>query len=167
MNPFFFKSHALLSATLAFVTGAGQLGAAGGMALIAIYLGANLPFAWCLNFVAKRSVGLSLPFRKAYLLSFAATVLYLPLGVTLLNDVVHQGFRLDDRYLFLFALAVATLMLAGLYGIVLHYRGGQPIGSESGLILALALLLATLPVALAVLGLDTWFGFVPRVRMTY
>jgi hypothetical protein len=162
MNPFFFKSHALLSATLAMLTGAGQLGVGGVLVIVATYLLTNLPFAWCLAAVARKSPGLSLPFRKAYLLSLPATLAYLPLGVTVLNDVVQQNFQIDDRYLFLFAVAVVTLMLAGLYGVVLHYRGGQPIGSESGLTLALALLLATIPIGLMLLGLDNWLGFVPR-----
>lgn len=165
MNPFFFKSHALLSATLALLTGSGSLGLMDVVVILATYLVAALAFGWCLVVVARKAVGLALPFRKAYPLALPATLAYLPLGVTLLNDIVHQSFQLDDRYVFLFAIAVATLMLAGLYGVVLHYRGGQPIGSESGLTLALALLLLTLPIALLLLGLDAWLGFVPRPRL--
>lgn len=165
MNPFFFKSHALLAATLALLTGAGSFGLMDVLVIVAIYLAAALAYGGCLVAAAKKAVGLALQFRKAYLLGLPATLGYLPLGVTLLNDIVHQSFQLDDRYVFLFAIAVVTLMLAGLYGVVLHYRGGQPIGSESGLTLALALLLATLPIALVLLGLDAWLGFVPRPRL--
>jgi hypothetical protein len=166
MNPFFFKSHALLASTLALLTGSGSLGLVDALLMAAIYLAAALAYGWCLAAAAKKAVGLALPYRKAYLLGVPATLGYLPLGVTLLSDIVHQSFQLDDRYVFLFAIAVVTLMLAGLYGVVLHYRGGQPIGSESGLTLALALLLVTLPIALVLLGFDAWLGFVPRPRLS-
>jgi hypothetical protein len=165
MNPFFFKSHALLASTLALLTGSGSLGLVEALVIATIYLAASLAYGWCLAAAAKKAVGLALPFRKAYLLSLPATLAYLPLGVTLLNDIVRQSFQLGDRYVFLFAVGVAVLMLAGLYGVVLHYRGGQPIGSESGLTLALALLLATLPIGVVLLGLDGWLGFVPRPRL--
>lgn len=164
VNPFFFKSHALLSATLVVLTGAVSLNVRVALILVLTYLCANLPFAACFAVAARRSAGLRLPFHKIFLLSLPATLAYLPVGVTLVDDVMHQRFQLDDRYLFLFAIMVATLMLAGFYGAVVHYRGGQPIGSEHGLVLALALLLAMLPIALLLLGLDEWLEFVPRIR---
>lgn len=164
MNPFLFKSHALLYATIAMLGGSGAYGMTDALRLAAIYLLGNVLTAWCFGAGARRSAGVRLRFRKVYLLSLPATLVYLPISVTLLNDVVHQMFALDDRYLLLFAVAVATVMLAGLYGVVIHHRGGQPIGSESGLALALILLLAMIPAGLLLLGLDGWLGFVPEVR---
>jgi hypothetical protein len=165
MNPFFFKSHALLHATISLLTASGQYGFGAALIVAAVYAVINVWSAWCFVGAARRSTHIRIAFGKAYLLALPATFVFLPVLATLLNDVVHHNFLIDDRYVFLFALGVAVLMLAGLYGVVLHHRGGQPIGSESGLTLALALLLATLLSGLVLLGLDAWMGFLPDVRL--
>lgn len=161
MNPFLFKAHPLLHATIGVVTGTGSLGFRGGLALLATYLAINLPLAVLLALRARRSFRLRIRFPAAYLLALPATIMYTPIALTLLRDVIHHSFHLDERFLFLFALLVATILLAALFGATLHYRNGDPVGSEIGLMLALTLFLACIPYGLLLLGLDRLLEFFP------
>ncbi|MFO1419186.1 MAG: hypothetical protein U1E83_11015 [Methylotetracoccus sp.] len=164
MNPFLFKSHPMLLAAIGLLTGSGRYGAADAAILLLVIAAITVPFAECVVLVAKRAAGIAVRFRVAWVLAFPAAVVYMPIVLTVLNDIVGHTFAWQDRYIFLFALAVAVIMLAALYGVVVHYRGGQPVGSEIGLTLALALLLAAIPCGLIVLALDGWLGFFPPPR---
>ncbi|MCU0735071.1 MAG: hypothetical protein MUF20_06040 [Methylotetracoccus sp.] len=161
MNPFLFKSHPLLHATIGLLTGAEAFSFRQIITLAATYLALNVPLAVLLARRVVKAVHVRLRFRAAYLLALPATVLYLPIGLTLLSDVVHHTFLLDHRFLFLFALLVATVLIAALFGIALHYRNGDPVGSETGLILALTIFLACIPYGLVLLGLDRLFQIFP------
>lgn len=158
MNPFLFKAHPLLAATIGLLSGAGDL--RGGARLLIGYLVINLVPAIVLSRNVRRSVHLRLRFIAAYLLALPATVFYIPLALTLLGDITRQTFRLDERYIFLFALLVAVALLAALYGAAIHRRPGGPVGLEAGLSLALSLLLASIPYGLVLLGLDHVVGLI-------
>jgi drug/metabolite transporter (DMT)-like permease len=93
-------------------------------------------------------------------LAFPATLVYTPIALTLLDDVLNHAFRLQDRYLLLFALGVAAVMLAAFYGVVVRFRG-RPVGAEIGLTLAMALLLAAVPCSMLLLGLENWVSAFP------
>lgn len=161
MNPFLFKAHPLLHATVSLLTGAEAFSAREALTLLVTYLAINLPPAVVLVFRVRKSVQIRLRFTTAYLFALPATVLYTPIALTLLRDVARHAFQLQDRYLLLFALLVATVLLAALLGMMVRYRNGDPVGSETGLILALTLFFAYIPYGLLLLGLDRLFDFFP------
>lgn len=164
MNPFLYKAHPVMQASIGLLTGVGSYGISDAIRLLVIFFAINVPYGALLSLVARKSAGMGLRFGTAYILAFPATLLYTPISLTFVDDVLHHAFRLEDRYLFLFALGVAAVMLAAVYGVVLHHRGGQPVGSEVGLILAMALLLAAVPCSILLLGLDAWVSFFPARR---
>lgn len=164
MNPFLFKAHPLLLASIGLVTGVGGYGLADAAILLLILVAISIPFAECLGLATRRSAGITLRFSRAWVLALPAAVFYTPIALTVVNDIMHHTFQFQDRYIFIFALGVIIVMLGALYGVVVHHRGGQPVGSEVGLTLALALLLAAIPCSLLLIGLDAWLGFFPAPR---
>lgn len=157
MNPLLYKAHPLLNATIRLLAGGETVGFQNASALLLTYLAINLPFSMLLAHRARRSLHIRLRFSVAYLLALPGAVLYTPMVLTLLSDVVNHAFHLEDRFLLLFALLVATVLLAALFAVALRYRNGNPVGLEAGLFLALTLLLASAPYALALLALDHRF----------
>lgn len=161
MNPFLYKAHPLMDATIRLLTDSGAFGFQDAAALLLTYLVLNLPLAALLAYRLRQSVQLRVRLHAAYLLALPATLLDLPIALTLVDDVMHHAFRLEDRFLFLFAASVATALIAALLGAMPKNRDAEPIGPETGLAVSLTLLLGCIPYALALLGLDAWFGIFP------
>jgi len=108
-----------------------------------------------LPWMVRKAESLELPAIKAYFFALPATGLYLPLMLTLLQDVVGHHFELGSRRFLLFALLVVSQFLTALYAFTLrHERSGLPIGLESGLTVSLFLLLASIPASLIMLGIN-------------
>lgn len=161
MNPLLFKAHPLLQQTLEVLAGTQPLTTKIVLGLPATYLVLTLPLAALLAFRLRRALHIKAPFGAAYLLALPATLLFVPIALTLLGDIAAHAFRMEDRAIFLFALFVATILLAAMLGALVHYRNGASIGSEEGLILALTLLLACIPYGTLLLVLDRWLGLFP------
>lgn len=160
MNPFLFKAHPLLQTTIGCVTGSGCSSGVW-VGLLTAYLLLNLPLAVFTLLRVKRLLHIRLRFTAAYLVSLPVTILFIPNVLTLLSDVMHHAFQLENRVIFLFALFVATVLLAALVGNLVHYRNGEPIRSEHGLTVVLNLLLACVPYALLLLSADALIGVLP------
>lgn len=160
MNPFLFKAHPLLQATIGCLAGTGCTPGLW-VGLLATYLLLNLPIAALTSLSIRRLLPIRLRFAGVYAVALPITLLFLPIVLTLLADVLRHDFRLEDRFIFIFALFVATILLGALVGSVLRYRNGEPVGMEYGVTIALALLLACIPYGLLLLGADSLLGFLP------
>lgn len=159
MNPFLFKAHALLAATLGLVLNPAGSAPALWVKLAALYLSMNLPWALVLMLALRKAANLRLGYGQAYVAALPALLLFLPLVLTLLDDIIHHAFLWRERFIFVFAVAVAGLLGTAGYGLLVrHPRSGKPIGLEAGLVVAMALLLASVPYGLLLLGLDAAFG---------
>jgi hypothetical protein len=161
MNPFLYKAHPLLSRLVELLLdpSAHSLDEASQLALI--FLALTPLWTLVLLWVIRRGLGFRPSIIVGYALAFPACLLYLPLWLTLLGDVLDHAFRLEDRYLFIFAIVVVAQMLGAFYGIAIRYdRTGRPIGLKAGITVSLALLLASIPFGLGLLGLNHWFRVV-------
>jgi len=68
---------------------------------------------------------------------------------------VHHAFVFGERWFLLFALVVTNQTLAAFYAFLIHSpRERGPVGLESGLGISLFMLLASIPLGLALLGID-------------
>ncbi len=160
MNPLLFKAHPLLMQWLDVLLNPGAQHPGGLLRLLAILLCANLLWAAGLPWLLRKTEGLALTPLKAYLAALPATFLYSPLMLTLLQDVIGHAFTFSNRWFLLFALLVASQFLTALYAYTLrHERSGAAIGLESGLTVALFLLLAAIPASLILMGLDALLPF--------
>lgn len=154
MNPLFYKPHSLLLrwADLFLHPAAHGVGAFAELALVLLTI--NGVLALGLSFCARRVAGVRLPFLKAYPLVLPSSLLYIPLLLTVLGDVVAHAFRWEERFISVFAIFVASQMLGAFYTVAVRHRGGdRPIGLAAGLAVSLLLLLVSIPACLALLGL--------------
>jgi hypothetical protein len=155
MNPFLYKAHPRLLqwADLLANPSAHGIGEIADLALV--FLALNALMALGLRWAAGRAAGIRPSFPKAFLLASPASLLYLPLMLTVVGDVVGHDFQLRERYILIFSIFVGSQMLAGFYAIALrHGPRGQPAGLRAGMAVALFLLLISIPACLAFLGLD-------------
>jgi hypothetical protein len=155
MNPFLFKAHPLLSATIGlFADPAGHELSAVALLLL-FYLGANLVWAIALALILREAAELQPRPLVLYGMAFPALIAYLPITLTVLQDVLSHTFSLAERFIPVFALAIACSMLGALYGLMFRYpRSGRPIGLKAGFAVSLAMLLATLSLGFALLKSD-------------
>lgn len=161
MNPFLFKAHSLLQVTMGCVIGS-RCSPGLWMSLLMTYLLLSVPMGALISLRIRRLLRIRLRFAAAYALALPITILFIPIVLTLLSDVLHHAFRLEDRVIFLFALLVVTVLSAALVGNVVHYRSGEPIGSEHGLTIVLTLLLGCVPYGLLILGVDELIAVLPK-----
>lgn len=155
MNPFLYKAHPLLyrlADLLAHPSGHGL----GEIAeLVLIFLAINLLWAPGLLWAARRAAEVRLPFLKGYLLALPATLVYAPLMMTVVSDVAGHAFRLEDRFLLVFAIFVTSQMLGGLYAFALSQGSrADPASLAAGMAVSLFLLLVSIPVSGVLLGLN-------------
>ena len=125
--------------------------------LLSIYALLNVVSAGCLVGLVGKMAGQRLSWVRANLLALPA-LFYIPFMITVLADVVKQQFHLADRLIPVVILVVLSQMLAAWFGLGLRYRNGERFGLSQGLALALALLLASIPGCLLLLGLDSVFA---------
>lgn len=155
MNPFIYKAHPALLEWVGLIT---QTSAHPGQDLrhILLLLAMTTPiFALALRHLSLKSDEISIPVFKSLGLALPASVLYTPLILTLLNDVVHHAFVFGERWFLLFTLVVVSQMLAAFYAFLVHSpRERGPVGLESGLGFSLFMLLTSIPIGLATLGID-------------
>lgn len=150
MNPFLFKAHPLLRLTVESLAGEGGLWQA--LVLLLFYLIANVVWATALALVVREMVHIRPRPLNLYWMSLPALVGYVPVLLTLLRDVLDHTFRFADRFILLFALVTVASMLGALYGFLFrHPRSHQSIGLIAGFAVALAMLLISLPLGLALL----------------
>ncbi|MFM8330873.1 MAG: hypothetical protein ACKN9T_04225 [Candidatus Methylumidiphilus sp.] len=155
MNPLLYKAHPLLFLTIdVFANPAAHPWRESGRLLL-IYLAANLAWAGCLAWVVRRLAGFVPSMALLGVLALPATLLYLPAMLTLLADVLAHSFQLADRFILAFSVLTASQMLAALYAVAIRYPNGSALGLIDGLSVSLTLWLASLPVCLALLWLET------------
>lgn len=155
MNPFLYKAHPLLyrlADLLAHPSGH-SLGEISDLLLILLAI--NVLWVPALLWAARRAAGVRLPFLKGYLLALPATLAYAPMMITVVSDVVGHAFRLQDRFLLVFAIFVTSQMLGGFYAFTLR-KGRRFDVAElaAGLSVSLFLLLVSIPACSVLLGLN-------------
>lgn len=161
MNPLLFKAHPLLYLSVDLLIRPSAYSVDDFSRLILIYLVINLLWTVALRLAVQRTVGIRLTPFRAYGLALPSTVVYAPLMLTVSSDILSHAFRLEERYILLFAITVAAQMLAALYGVGIRFdRTGQPIGVRAGIVVSLSLLLASIPLSLLLLGLNAVFRVV-------
>lgn len=159
MNPFLFRSHPLLHRAIELIADPSAHGISDWLWLVAIFGLLGLAWLPAFRYLAARMVRAKLDWWPAFWLGLPSVVLYFPLMLTLVGDVVRHSFRFEERWIFIFALAVAVFLLAGCYGQAIRpFRAQVPAGLEVGLGLALALVLVSIPYTLLLLGADHAFG---------
>jgi len=155
MNPLTYKVHPLLTRWVDLLHEPSAHHPSDVLYLLSILFAGNILLTAGLPWMLRKAENLELPAIKAYFFALPATWLYLPLMLTLLQDVVGHHFELGSRWFFLFALLVVSQFLTALYAFTLrHERSGLPIGLESGLSVSLFLLLASIPASLIMLGIN-------------
>ncbi len=154
MNPFTYKAHPLLAEWMGLMT---QTSDSPGPDLrhVLIILSVTTPlFAVALKRITQKLEEISLSALKSFVLAIPSALLYTPLMLTFLNDVVHHAFVFRERWFLLFALIVVSQMLAAFYAFLIHSpRERGPVGIDSGLGISLFLLLISIPVGLALIGI--------------
>lgn len=159
MNPLLFKAHPLQYRMVDLVLNPRSYALAdvGEVVLILLvvaplWAAIVLPSAWKVG-------GTRVTWLRAYGLALPSTVIYLPLLLTALGDVINHAFHLQERWLLLLSIFVASQLLAAFYGFALRApRTGKPIGLQQGLALSLILLLGSVPLTLALLYVDGLFS---------
>ncbi|GAB6049067.1 hypothetical protein JCM19379_28990 [Methyloparacoccus murrellii] len=160
MNPLDFKAHPLLHRWIDFVLAPGAHSVTEGLLLLAILLGSNLLWAAGLPWLLRKAENLELTPVQTYLYTLPATLLYAPLMLTLMQDVIAHAFELRHRWFLLFALLAVSQILTAFYAFALRQdRGAAPIGLESGLAVSLFLLLVSIPASLLLMGLHALHPF--------
>lgn len=161
MNPLLYKAHPLLYLTVDLLVHPAAHRVADFSTLVLIYLTVNLLWAPCLQFAIKKGAGFLLGYRRAYPLALPSLVLFTPLVLTLLGDILTHSFKFHDRYILILAILIAAQMLGALYGaLVKRPANGRSIGLQAGLAVASTLLLLSLPFGLLLLGLNAWLEVV-------
>jgi hypothetical protein len=123
--------------------------------LLSILLAGNILLAAGLPWLLRKAENLSLSPITAYLFALPATWLYLPLMLTLMQDVIGHTFEFHHRGFLLFAIFVVSQLLTALYAFAIRYESrGAPIGLESGLAVSLFLLLVSIPASLVMIGVN-------------
>ena len=151
MNPLLFKAHPLLYRSVDLLIRPSAYTVDDFSRLILIYL--IIALLW--TAALRRLLGISLPLLRTYGLSLPAAVAYAPLMLTVSSDILAHAFRLEERYILLFTIAVAAQMLGALYGACFRFdRTGRPIGVRAGLAVSLFLLVASIPFSFLLLGVN-------------
>lgn len=155
MNPLLFKAHPLLYRSVDLLIRPSAYTVDDFSRLILIYLIIALLWTAALRLALRRLLGISLPLLRTYGLSLPAAVAYAPLMLTVSSDILAHAFRLEERYILLFTIAVAAQMLGALYGACFRFdRTGRPIGVRAGLAVSLFLLVASIPFSFLLLGVN-------------
>lgn len=155
MNPFLFQAHPLLAATIGLFTDPAGYRLSQVAIVLLFYLGANVVWATALALIVRETAQLRPKPLTLYGMALPAILAYLPVTLTLLQDVLGHTFSMAERFIPVFSLAIAASMLGALYGFAFRYpRSGQPIGLNAGFTVSLALLLTTLPLGIALLKSD-------------
>ena len=155
MNPLLYKPHPLLLrwADLFVHPSAHSLGDFAELA--AVLLAVNGMMALGLGWGARMAAGVRLPALRSYGLALPSSLLYVPSVLTVLGVVSTHAFHWEERFILVFEIFIASQMLSGFYTVTIRHRGGkQPIGLAAGLAVSLLLLLASIPVSSALLGLQ-------------
>jgi hypothetical protein len=161
MNPLLYKAHPLLylSVDLLINPAGHSLGELG--RLVLIYLASNLVFAFGMVWLVKKAGWRPVSWLSAYALSGPAILAYLPIMATLLGDILAHQFRFEDRFILVFCIFVAIQMLGVFYALAIRQpRAAAPVGLANGMATALFLWLLSLPLGLALLGLNASFKFI-------
>jgi hypothetical protein len=155
MNPILYKAHPLLARWIDLLTHPTAQHPGDMVYLLTMLLAINVLWAGGLPWLLRKAEGLELTPLKAYLFGLPATFLYAPLMLTLLQDVVHHSFEFRHRWFLLLTLLVSSQLLTAFYAFTLrHERSGVAIGLESGLGVALFLLLVSIPASLILIGIN-------------
>jgi hypothetical protein len=155
MNPFTYKAHPVLLEWIDLITQSSTNPGHDLRQVLLLLLLTTPLFGLALRHIARKADEISLPWLQAFGLAMPSALLYTPLILTLLNDVVHHAFVFSERWFLLFALVVANQTLAAFYAFLIHSpKERGPVGLESGLGISLFLLLTSMPIGLAVLGID-------------
>ncbi|MDD5034021.1 MAG: hypothetical protein PHE55_04620 [Methylococcaceae bacterium] len=163
MNPLLYKAHPLLYLTVDLLSNPTAHTAKEFGYLALIYLTVNLVWTPCLVLAAKKSAGFAPSLAMAYLLALPSLLLYLPLILTILGDVIAHEFRFSERFIPVFCLLLATQMMAALFAVSLkHPLTRRPIGLQNGLTISLFLLLLSLPLGLMLLGLNSVYDMLGK-----
>lgn len=159
MNPFLYKAHPLLQNLVILLTEPSAYRLDEAAALVLLVLAINLLWTPGLVWVARKADKLRLSLVQGYALALPACLGYTPLVLTVVGDVAAHGFRLQDRFIVVFATFAVSQILTGFYAFALRHRpGGYPAGLLAGATVSLFLLLMSLPLCLALLGLDMGVG---------
>jgi hypothetical protein len=155
MNPFLFKAHPLLYRSVELLIHPFDHTLDDFTRLVLIFLIINLLWAAGLPWAVRRAAAIRVSLLQGYFLALPATVLYAPLVVTVLSDVVTRTFEMQNRFLLVFSILVVSQMLAGFYAFFLRQgRRAEPVGLVAGVTVSLFLLLVSLPACGVLLGLD-------------
>ena len=155
MNPLLYKAHPLLSLTVDLLANPAAHSLREATRLTLIYLALNLIWAAWLWWGVKKTTGFAPSIPLAYLLALPALLCYQAAMLTVLGDVIAHQFHFADRFILVFCLFVAAQMLGVLYAVLIrHPQQGTPLGLADGLGVSLFMWLLSLPVSLALLGLD-------------
>ena len=161
MNPLLYKAHPLLYLTVDLLANPGSHSLHEAFRLVLIYLCVNLVWTPCLWLGSKKLLGFAPSYPLAYALALVSLVFYLPTALTLMSDVLAREFRFQDRFILVFCIFIAAQMLGVFYAVAIRYpRNGRAIGLHDGMAISLALWLASLPVSLALLGLNAAMKFI-------
>ncbi len=161
MNPLLYKAHPLLHLTVDMLTNPAAHSLGEASRLILFYLAVNIVWTPWLMWGLKKTAGFSPSFLLAYGLGLPALVFYLPTMLTMLSDVLAHEFHFADRFILVFCVFIASMMLSAFYAVAFrHPRTGRGIGLRDGLTISLFLWLGSLPTGLALLGLNAELKFV-------
>lgn len=150
MNPIAYKAHPLLIKCLALLTQPGDLNRGDMITLLALLILGSIPYAFALRWLIGKSEGFRHSLIRSFLLAVPANLLYTPVMLTLIGDIVHHRFLIEDRWFLLFTLLVISQLLCALYAFGIRRPEEQgPIGVESGLGISLLLLLVSMALSLA------------------
>jgi hypothetical protein len=161
VNPLLFKAHPLLYLTVDLLTRPSAHSVDDFSRLILIYLAIALFWMAALRLAVRRAARVRLTPLHAYGLAIPAAMCYTPLMLTVSNDILAHAFRLEERYILIFVIAVAAQMLGAVYGFGVRFeRTGRSIGLRAGLAVSLFLLLASVPFSFLLLGINALFRVV-------
>lgn len=152
MNPLLYKAHPLLWLTFDVLVHPGNHPHKEVLLLCLGYLAANFLWAFWLWLGMKHSTDTPPAPWLAYLLALPALILYLPLMLTLLSDVLAHSFQFKERFILSFILLVSSQMLTLFYAVTI--RNTQSDATHrllDGLAYALYMWLFSLPFGLAVI----------------
>ena len=160
MNPLLYNAHPLLWLTVDLIDNPKTHTLEEAAHLALVYLAINLVWAPWLWWGVRKVAGFSPSILLAYVLALPAQVVYLPVMLTLLGDVLAHGFRFADRFILVLCLLVASQMLGAFYAAsIRHPHDGKAIGMVDGLAVSLFMWLFSLPAGLSLLWLDSVLKF--------
>ena len=150
MNPIAYKAHPLLIKCLALLTEPSDLSRGDLITLLTLLILGSIPYALAIRWLMARTEGFRPQPIGSLLLAVPAHLLYTPVMLTLIGDVVHHRFLIEDRWFLLFTLLVISQLLCALYAFgIRRPEGAGMIGVESGLGVSLLLLLVSMVLSLA------------------